>query len=164
MVADLDTMGFQVEEAQSFATDVSAAIKKLKDKDIRIVLGNFNETWAKRVFCEAHKVGMFGRKYQWLIMGAYTVDWWKETDEALECAQEDLRTSLEGCILTDLLPLSTSGEITVSGIVSTYTVLGAAVCDTATVTTTHPRRFPQQFSRSLPGALTFHQEPFFVVR
>ncbi|KAK3928410.1 Gamma-aminobutyric acid type B receptor subunit 1 [Frankliniella fusca] len=59
LVADLDTMGFQVEEAQSFATDVSAAIKKLKEKDIRIVLGNFNETWARRIFCEAHNVQVF---------------------------------------------------------------------------------------------------------
>ena len=55
LVADLDTMGFEVEETQSFATDVTAAMKKLKEKDIRIVLGNFNETWARRIFCEAHK-------------------------------------------------------------------------------------------------------------
>lgn len=54
-MADLDTMGFQVAEAQSFATDVSDAIEKLKVKDIRIVLGNFNETWARRIFCQAHK-------------------------------------------------------------------------------------------------------------
>lgn len=62
---------------------------------------------------------MVGRKYQWLIMGTYTEHWWREEDEGLDCTQDDLQESLEGCILTDLLPLSTSGEITVSGIVST---------------------------------------------
>jgi hypothetical protein len=35
------------------------------------------------------------------------------------CTSEELLEALDGCILTDLLPLSTSGEITVSGIVST---------------------------------------------
>ncbi|XP_034233337.1 gamma-aminobutyric acid type B receptor subunit 2 [Thrips palmi] len=116
LVADLDTLGFQVAEAQSFATDVSDAIEKLKAKDIRIVLGNFNETWARRIFCQAHKVGMVGRKFQWLIMGTYTEHWWTEPDDKLDCSQEDISAALEGCILTDLLPLSTSGEITVSGI------------------------------------------------
>jgi len=54
-VADLDESNFTVVETQSFATDVKAAIEKLKDKDVRIILGNFNETWAAEIFCEAHK-------------------------------------------------------------------------------------------------------------
>jgi hypothetical protein len=55
LVADLDSMGFQVEETQSFANEVTSAMTKLKDKDVRIILGNFNESWARRVFCEAHR-------------------------------------------------------------------------------------------------------------
>ncbi|KAK9500391.1 hypothetical protein O3M35_001668 [Rhynocoris fuscipes] len=54
LVADLDTMNFEVVETQSFATEVATAISKLKEKDVRIVLGNFNESWARNVFCEAH--------------------------------------------------------------------------------------------------------------
>lgn len=59
---------------------------------------------------------MVGRKYQWLIMGTYGERWW--LDETAPCSTEQLQAALEGCILTDLLPLATSGEITVSGIVS----------------------------------------------
>lgn len=55
LVADLDQMGFTVTETQSFATEVATAIKKLQEKDIRIVLGNFNESWARSIFCEAHR-------------------------------------------------------------------------------------------------------------
>lgn len=55
MVADLDTAGFEIEETQSFATEVRTALTKLKEKDIRIILGNFNETWAIKIFCEAYK-------------------------------------------------------------------------------------------------------------
>ncbi|KOB52110.1 Gaba-b receptor, partial [Operophtera brumata] len=40
--------------ALSFATEVRTALSKLKEKDVRIILGNFNETWALRIFCEAY--------------------------------------------------------------------------------------------------------------
>lgn len=60
---------------------------------------------------------MFGRAYQWLIMGNYNSEWWtKPTD--INCTVEELTIALESTILTDLLPLSTSGHITISGIVS----------------------------------------------
>ncbi|XP_073977226.1 gamma-aminobutyric acid type B receptor subunit 2 isoform X2 [Rhodnius prolixus] len=113
LVADLDTMNFEVVETQSFATEVATAISKLKEKDVRIVLGNFNESWARNVFCEAHRVGMTGRKYQWLIMGTYSTSWWLDP---APCPSHTLAQALDGVILTDLLPLATSGEITVSGI------------------------------------------------
>ena len=55
LVADLDTGGFEVLETQSFANEVTSAMNKLKEKDVRIILGNFNESWARRVFCEAYR-------------------------------------------------------------------------------------------------------------
>jgi gamma-aminobutyric acid type B receptor len=55
LVADLDTMGFIVQETQSFANEVASAMLKLKEKDVRIILGNFNESWARMVFCEAYR-------------------------------------------------------------------------------------------------------------
>lgn len=51
-------------------------------------------------------------------MGTYTFDWWHQLDPEFNCTQDELESSLEQTILTDLLPLSTSGEITISGIVS----------------------------------------------
>lgn len=60
---------------------------------------------------------MYGRAYQWLIMATYTTDWWNVTLDS-ECSVEEISVALEGAILVDLLPLSTSGDITVAGIVS----------------------------------------------
>lgn len=59
---------------------------------------------------------MYGRKYQWVIMGMYTEGWWLKAD--VVCAPAELAEALHGTILTDLLPLSTQQQITVSGIVS----------------------------------------------
>lgn len=61
---------------------------------------------------------MFGRKYQWLIMGTYSERWWTEPEEDTPCSAPQLITALEGCILTDYLPLASSKVITISGFVS----------------------------------------------
>lgn len=55
LVAELDMLGLEVVETQSFTTDVTDALWKLRNKDVRVILGNFNESWARRVFCEAFR-------------------------------------------------------------------------------------------------------------
>ena len=55
LVADLDENKLEVVETQSFANEVSSALSKLKEKDVRIILGNFNESWARDIFCQAYK-------------------------------------------------------------------------------------------------------------
>ncbi|XP_048521722.1 gamma-aminobutyric acid type B receptor subunit 2-like [Dendroctonus ponderosae] len=116
LVAELDILGYQLVETQSFTNEVTSALMKLREKDTRIILGNFNEKWAKHIFCEAYHLEMYGRKYQWLIMGTYSTNWWKKLEPDVNCTLEEIETSLEQTILTDLLPLSTSGEITIAGI------------------------------------------------
>ncbi|XP_052745286.1 gamma-aminobutyric acid type B receptor subunit 2 isoform X2 [Bicyclus anynana] len=113
LLADLDSANFLVDESQSFATEVKTALSKLKEKDIRIILGNFNETWALKIFCEAYKLEMYGRAYTWLLLGTYSSKWWTRR---APCSRRELSAALDTTILTDLLPLSTTGETTVSGI------------------------------------------------
>ncbi|KAM7363585.1 gamma-aminobutyric acid type B receptor subunit 2 isoform 1-T1 [Cochliomyia hominivorax] len=115
MVADLDAMELDVVETQSFVNDVSESLKKLREKDVRIILGNFNEHFARKVFCEAYKLEMFGRAYQWLIMATYSGEWWNTTLDT-DCTVEEISMALDGTIMVDLLPLSTSGDITIAGI------------------------------------------------
>lgn len=68
-----------------------------------------------------YRLDMYGRAYQWLIMATYTTDWWNVTLDS-ECSVEEIAVALEGAILVDLLPLSTSGDITVAGIVSSILI------------------------------------------
>lgn len=51
-------------------------------------------------------------------MGSYSQQWWNHTD--LDCSIEQIEVALESVIISELLPLSTSGDITVSGIVSIF--------------------------------------------
>lgn len=117
LVAVMDSENITVLETQSFVADVREALKKLREKDVRIILGNFNEFWARKVFCEAYRLEMYGRSYQWLIMGTYSRNWWNNTYDT-ECSPDEIQKALDATILTDLLPLSTTGDITISGIVS----------------------------------------------
>lgn len=39
-MAELDTLGYEVVEAQSFTDEVNTALVKLKEKDTRVILGN----------------------------------------------------------------------------------------------------------------------------
>jgi len=116
LVADLDKNKMELLETQSFATEVTTALEKLKERDVRILLGNFNEAWARRIFCEAYRFGLYGRKYQWVIIGTYTREWWLRPGGG--CAPSELSEALHGVILTDLLPLTTEEQHTTSGIVS----------------------------------------------
>lgn len=119
LVAGMDSENITVLETQSFRSDVEDALKKLREKDVRIILGNFNEHYARRVFCEAYRLEMYGRSYQWLIMGTYSINWWMKNDTH-DCTPAELQKALEATILTDLLPLSTTGDITIAGIVSVF--------------------------------------------
>lgn len=55
LVAELDSAGMDVVEAQSFSDEVTSALTKLQEKDVRIILGNFNESWARDIFCQAYR-------------------------------------------------------------------------------------------------------------
>ncbi|XP_018049231.1 PREDICTED: gamma-aminobutyric acid type B receptor subunit 2 isoform X1 [Atta colombica] len=114
LVADLDESKMELVETQSFATEVTTALEKLKERDVRILLGNFNEVWARRIFCEAYRFGLYGRKYQWVIIGTYTREWWLRPGGG--CAPSELSEALHGVILADLLPLTTEEQHTTSGI------------------------------------------------
>lgn len=61
--------GFEIAEAQSFADELDDQLNKLIEKDVRIILGNFDEIWARRIFCEVYKKQMYGKNYQWIITG-----------------------------------------------------------------------------------------------
>lgn len=53
---------------------------------------------------ERFRLEMYGRAYQWLIMGPSRKEWWNVTDT--DCTVEELKIALEFTITTDLLPLS----------------------------------------------------------
>ena len=52
------------------------------------------------VFCEAYKIGLFGSKIQWLIVGDYSTRWWSLPHHGLGCSQSQVR-QISGCNLSE---------------------------------------------------------------
>ncbi|XP_022239324.1 gamma-aminobutyric acid type B receptor subunit 2-like, partial [Limulus polyphemus] len=66
----------------------------------------------------AYKTGLYGRKYQWIIVGIYDNGWWQKHANNLTCSQSHLKEAIKGYLATDILPLSSTNDITVSGLTS----------------------------------------------
>ncbi len=125
LVSSLAKNNFTVSASQSFNDELTDQLEIIRGKDIRIILGNFDHTWARHVFCDAYDKNMYGSKYQWLIAGVYPDEWWME--EGGPCPVEHLRTALEGTFVMETTPLSTNKEPTALNIVSIKKVLLVAL-------------------------------------
>ena len=61
---------------------------------------------------------MFGRKFQWLIVGMYDEDWWSvDRGSPVNCTQTEMASAVKGVILMEMLPLSSDEDITISKLV-----------------------------------------------
>ena len=120
LISELVKNKFEVVESQSFNDEITNQLEILRDKDVRIILANFNETWARRVFCNAYHHGLYGRKFQWVIVGGmYKEGWWKALDkgEAINCTTQQMTMAVSGVIVTSPPPVSSDEDITISKLV-----------------------------------------------
>ena len=120
MVSLLDNAGIELAESQGFVNDLNGPLFKLIEKDVRIILASFNATWARRVFCEVFRKNLYGRHYQWIIAGPRQDFWWREDDPSVNCSTYEILAALEGAFVVDVLPLTSSKDKTVSGLVYVY--------------------------------------------
>lgn len=112
LVSELEKNNFTVVGSQSFNDEITDQLNILIQKDIRIILGNFNETWARIVFCDAYHRGVYGNKFQWLIVGMYENEWWLKQEPNSSCTPQQIQTALVGVMVMDILPLASREEIT----------------------------------------------------
>ncbi|XP_074660588.1 gamma-aminobutyric acid type B receptor subunit 2-like [Tubulanus polymorphus] len=109
--------GFNV-TIKSFSDDPSSALKVFKDNDIRIILGSFSEIMARRVFCQAYHMGLYGEKHVWIVLGFWQNNWWMEPDASINCHPNQIKQTIDGSLATDIISLSSSNEKTVAKMTS----------------------------------------------
>ncbi|XP_043920522.1 gamma-aminobutyric acid type B receptor subunit 2 isoform X2 [Protopterus annectens] len=114
LTKELEKADIQIPDTESFSNDPCINVKKLKDNDVRIIIGQFNESMAAKVFCCAYNEEMYGSKYQWFIPGWYQAHWWEKANSTT-CSISNLLTAMEGYIGVDFEPLSSKQNITISG-------------------------------------------------
>ncbi|CAG10041.1 unnamed protein product, partial [Tetraodon nigroviridis] len=111
---ELEKADIQIADTESFSNDPCVNVKKLKDNDVRIIIGQFDENLASKVFCCAYNLNMFGSKYQWIIPGWYQGNWWEQANTT-NCTTKKLLTAMEGYISVDFEPLSARQTKGISG-------------------------------------------------
>ncbi|KAJ8048427.1 Gamma-aminobutyric acid type B receptor subunit 2 [Holothuria leucospilota] len=111
--------GINITEKADFAYDPLEAVQKINSSRARIIMGFFDEDMARKVFCHVYEQKLYGPTYVWLLPGWYSPRWWQVPDNSTTCTPDQLYAALKGYIGTDILPLSTRSEKTISGWVST---------------------------------------------
>uniref|UniRef100_UPI00398F7BE9 gamma-aminobutyric acid type B receptor subunit 2 n=1 Tax=Pristiophorus japonicus TaxID=55135 RepID=UPI00398F7BE9 len=115
LTSELEKADIQIADTESFSNDPCLSVRKLRDNDVRIILGQFDENMAAKVFCCAYNENMYGIKYQWIIPGWYQLNWWKLAAYNY-CPLKNLLTAMEGYVAVDYEPLSTKDIRTISGL------------------------------------------------
>ncbi|KAK3723819.1 hypothetical protein QZH41_019497, partial [Actinostola sp. cb2023] len=88
LISKLKKANIAIISHEIFKKDVRHALENIKRKDGRIMFGLFRETTARKVMCEAYKLGMWGHKYVWILMsGSYHRNWWTVNDTSCTPAE-----------------------------------------------------------------------------
>ncbi|XP_021367272.1 gamma-aminobutyric acid type B receptor subunit 1-like [Mizuhopecten yessoensis] len=103
---------------QNFLTDPANAVRNLKRQDARIIVGVFYENMARKVFCQAYKEKLYGKKYVWFIIGWYPDNWYKKYDPKVNCTADQLKEALEGHFATEAVVLHQENTATLSHMTS----------------------------------------------
>nr|KAG5702808.1 hypothetical protein BaRGS_001890 [Batillaria attramentaria] len=96
LIERLRGVNFTIVRSEIFQENPTAQVRNLKENDCRIIVGAFYEDKARKVFCEAYKIGLYGRGVVWILNGWYGAEWWKEDDPSIDCTPEQLAEALEG--------------------------------------------------------------------
>nr|XP_054755393.1 gamma-aminobutyric acid type B receptor subunit 1-like [Lytechinus pictus] len=104
-------------DMETMSQNIAQSLKYLKDKDVRVIIGNFYQKEAIQVFCEAYKAKLYGLNYVWLIWGHYEHEWWKMDDETTDCTMEEISAAVEGYIAVTFDVLGDSNNETISKMV-----------------------------------------------
>ncbi|XP_051812343.1 gamma-aminobutyric acid type B receptor subunit 2-like [Acanthochromis polyacanthus] len=103
----------QLVASESFSADACSSLKKLKDRDVRIIIAHFEDDSASEVFCCAYRLNLFGPRYQWIVSG--TGPGWRLGWKASGCSANSLLTAADGSIRLQIRLLSRTNTVGVSG-------------------------------------------------
>ncbi|VIO96229.1 Uncharacterized protein BM_BM7432 [Brugia malayi] len=95
------TAGITHDEIQNIGYELN----ELKKRDARILIGDFEESLAVRILCEAYQNGIYGENYAWILPGYHKSDWWRNAS-GVSCTVEELAKVIEGHFAVEFSPYS----------------------------------------------------------
>jgi hypothetical protein len=82
-----------------------AILNDFLKNDIKIIFGLFDMETTVKLFCEVYKKNMFGKNYQWIIIGSYDKSFFftlksSTSNQLNDCSIEQIVTALNGTLQT----------------------------------------------------------------
>ncbi|KAM3613604.1 uncharacterized protein V6R79_002151 [Siganus canaliculatus] len=105
----------QVVSAESFSEDVCSSLRKLKERDVRIIVGQFEDDSASDVFCCAYRLDLFGPRLQWLLADGAAGGWSFSRRFSSGCSADVLLTAADGSMRLQMRTIGGSSSPGVSG-------------------------------------------------
>ncbi|XP_071455061.1 uncharacterized protein GABA-B-R3 [Hetaerina americana] len=103
LVTELEQANVSCRSTVTFGeNDFKVQLRMLRDLDTRIIIGSFSQEVAPKIFCEAHRLGMYGADYAWILQGSPADAWWlgnRSTLEIFGCTPSALSLAVEGLLM-----------------------------------------------------------------
>ncbi|MEQ2297365.1 hypothetical protein AMECASPLE_034131, partial [Ameca splendens] len=114
LIRQLLKTDIQLAASESFSEDPCSSLKKLKDEDVRIIIGQFEDGSVTEVFCCAYRLNLFGPRYQW-ILAAEGPSGWRLGWQPSGCSVTSLLMAAEGSFRVQIKQFSSTNTPGVSG-------------------------------------------------
>ncbi|XP_038160477.1 gamma-aminobutyric acid type B receptor subunit 2-like isoform X2 [Cyprinodon tularosa] len=114
LIRQLVRTDIQLAASESFSEDACSALRKLKDEDVRIIVGQFEAGSVTEVFCCAYRLNLFGPRYQWILAAGGASGWmlgWKPS----ACSADSLMMASDGSFRLQVRQLGNANTPGVSG-------------------------------------------------
>ncbi|XP_041350710.1 gamma-aminobutyric acid type B receptor subunit 1-like [Gigantopelta aegis] len=107
--------GMTVVTSEIITTDPIIQVRNLQESGARIIVGSFYADMAVRVFCEAYKIGLYGPKIAWILVGWYSENWWNVSVPNTDCTIDQIKEAIDGYFAVDPIRVNPKPELTISG-------------------------------------------------
>ncbi|KAM6910515.1 gamma-aminobutyric acid type B receptor subunit 2-like [Xenentodon cancila] len=114
LIRQLQKADVELVVTEGFSEDVCSCLKSLKERDVRIIVAQFQDDYASEVFCCAFRLNLFGARYQWIVAGPGAAGWrlgWRPS----ACKASSLLKAADGAFRLQIRQLSSTTAAGVSG-------------------------------------------------
>ncbi|XP_070567062.1 gamma-aminobutyric acid type B receptor subunit 2-like [Ptychodera flava] len=142
-----------VEHVQS-GFEPTNQIQSLKNHNARIIIILAYPQMTRQITCQAYRMGLYGRKYVWMLPGWLSSNWYLGPDgeNGVTCSEEQMKSALEGYLGIKVLSYTKDfNKVNFHGVVSheinMFTTLFVTITRSEDVKSRQPRGYQILFSR-----------------
>ncbi|XP_068426735.1 gamma-aminobutyric acid type B receptor subunit 2-like [Clinocottus analis] len=104
----------QVVVWESLSEDICSSLRRLKEQDVRIVIGQLEEESVSSVLCCAYRLNLLGARHQWVVVDGGTAGWRLEGPDP-DCTASSLLSAAGGSIRLQTRALGNTENPGISG-------------------------------------------------